>query len=174
MTDPADPLPLPTGFDLQMERITFAYAADLEPVLHDFSLKIGAGEHVAIIGESGIGKSTLVNLLARFWEIDAGCIRIGGVDVRQMRQEDVRRSLSVKSQHTHLFNTTLRENIRLARSEADDTAVEAAARSAHIHDFILSLPQGYDALVGENGLVERRRTSAKWRWRARCSKLRRS
>ena len=147
-------VPTPDAFDITFDHVTFAYAPDLPPVLRDFSLHIRAGEHVAIIGESGVGKSTLVNLLARFWDVPStgGSIRIGGVDVRHMRQEDVRRRISVMAQHTHLFNTTIRENIRLAREDAEDGQVEAAAQAAHIHEFIRSLPQGYDTLVGENGL----------------------
>lgn len=152
VTDPRVPTAIPRGFDVTFEQVTFAYAPGQPPVLRDFSLCVDAGEHVAIIGESGVGKSTLVNLLARFWEVESGQIRVGGVDLRRITQADSRRLISVMTQHTHLFNTTVRENIRLARPDADDLAVEAAANAARIHEFILSLPHGYDTLVGENGL----------------------
>lgn len=151
VTEPAAPISVPATFDITFDQVTFAYTPEQPPVLRDFSVTIGAGERLAIIGESGAGKSTLVSLLARFWEIDGGQISIGGVDVRALRQADARRLISVMSQHTYLFNTTIRENIRLARSEASDAEVEGAARAAHIHEFIRSLPQGYDTLVGENG-----------------------
>jgi len=150
--DPTTPATLPAAYDLRFDHVTFAYAPDLPPVLRDFNLQIPAGEQIAIIGESGAGKSTLVNLLARFWEQQAGSISVGGVDVRTLRQADARRLISVMPQHTHLFNTTLRENIRLVRADADDTAVEQAARAAHIHAFITTLPDGYETLVGENGV----------------------
>lgn len=153
VTDPAHPVALPVepAGAITFERVTFGYTPD-QPVLRDFNLHIAAGEHVAIIGESGAGKSTLVHLLVRFQPYTRGSIRVDGVELDTLTQDDARRLFSVMSQQAHLFNTTLRENIRIARPEADDAAVEAAAQAAQIHPLIATLPQGYDTLIGENGL----------------------
>lgn len=142
---------IPTDTTLAIHKLTFRYASHLPPVMEDFSLHIAPGERVALVGESGRGKSTLVNVLLRYWEYEAGHVRIGDTDLRAFDEETVRRIFGVMSQRTHLFNTTIRENIRIAAKSADDTAVIAAARQAQIHDFIETLPDGYDTYVGEDG-----------------------
>jgi ATP-binding cassette subfamily C protein CydC len=107
---------------------------------------------VAIVGPSGAGKSTLINVLLRFWEYESGTITLGGRDLRDYAPDDVRACFGVVSQGAHLFNASVRENLRLARPEASDDEVAAAAREAQIHDFVRSLPQGYDTLIGERGM----------------------
>jgi len=105
------------------------------------------------VGPSGSGKSTLVNLLVRFWDYHEGQILLGGRELRDYGQEDVRRVMAVVSQQTHLFNTTIRDNLRLANEEATDEALIAACQKAQLHDFIETLPLGYGTFIGENGLL---------------------
>lgn len=140
------------GNSLAVRNLRFRYGPDEPWVLDDVSFSVPPGGHVAIVGPSGAGKSTLVNLLLRFWEYEEGHIELGGVELRDYRADDVRDQIGVVSQHTHLFNTTVRDNLLLANSEASDEQIEAACRQARIHDFVLGLPDGYDTLVGENGL----------------------
>ena len=113
---------------------------------------MASGSCAAIVGPSGAGKSTLVNLLARFWDYTEGEIRIGGRDLRTFHGDDLRALLGVVSQQTHLFNGTVRDNLAVANADATDAEIEAACRLAQIHDFVAGLPQGYETLVGENGL----------------------
>lgn len=148
---PLKALPAPTEGSVTLAGVTFRYAPDAPPVLRDFSLSVGAGERIAILGASGAGKSSLVNVLLRFWEYQGGRVTVGGRDLRGLAFEDVRAHFTVMTQRTHLFNTTLRENIRIARPDASDAEVEAAAQRAQIQDFIARLPNGYDTLAGENG-----------------------
>lgn len=152
VTEPERPAPPPTTFDLALEDVTARYAPGLPPVLENLHLRIAQGEHVAIVGESGAGKSTLVSLLVRFRDVETGSISVGGVDLRTLPLEEVRRIFAVMDQRTHLFNTTLRENIRLGNGKAGDAEVERAARAAAIHDFIAGLPHGYETMAGENGV----------------------
>jgi len=136
---------------IEAHNLTFRYTAEADPALSDVSFKVEEGQRVAIVGASGAGKSTLINLLLRLWETQHGTLSVGGHSVRAYTQEDLRREIAVMSQRTHLFNTTIKENIRIARPEADDEAIIDAAQRAQIHDFILSLPDGYDTYVGEAG-----------------------
>jgi ATP-binding cassette subfamily C protein CydC len=152
VVDPPQPAPLPARFDLRIDGLTFRYAPDQAPVLDGLTLAIPYGQHIALTGRSGSGKSTLVNVLLRFWPVEAGCITLGGVDLTGLSQSDARQVFGVITQRTHLFNTTLRENIRIARPDATDAEVEAAARQAHIHAFISGLPDGYETAAGENGV----------------------
>lgn len=151
ITDPPHPAPLPDHPTLEIRDLSFRYAADSPLILDRLSLRLEPGERIAILGESGAGKSTLVNLLLRFWDYDEGEIRLGGQSLKAYAQADIHNLFGVMTQRTHLFNTTIRENIRIARTEAPMEAVEEAARQAQIHDFIRSLPDGYDTYVGENG-----------------------
>lgn len=141
----------PINGDLAIYDLSFRYTPDSLPVLHDLSLKLNAGQHIAILGESGSGKSTLVNLLVRFWDYDTGQIMLGGHDLRSYNSIDIRNRFGVMSQHTHIFNTTIRENILIARKAASQDELETAAQQAQIHDFIHSLPDGYDTYIGEGG-----------------------
>ncbi len=110
------------------------------------------GQCVALTGPSGAGKSTIINLLQRFWDYQEGHILLGGRELRDYRQDDVRHLISVVTQDTHLFHTTIRQNLLLAREDASEEEMIQAAQQAHIHDFILALPRGYDTEVGEQGL----------------------
>lgn len=148
--DPTQPAPPPASPTLDIRDLSFRYADDTPPILDGISLSLQPGERIAILGESGAGKSTLVNALLRFWDYD-GYIRLGEHELRNYSQADVRSAFGVMTQRTHLFNTTIRENIRIARSDASQEEVEAAARQAQIHDFVMSLPDGYDSLVGKDG-----------------------
>jgi ATP-binding cassette, subfamily B, bacterial len=112
---------------------------------------VPAGSTLALVGETGSGKSTFASLIARLYDPDAGRITIDGIDLRDMRLADVARIVGVVSQETYLLHTTVRENLRHARPDATDAEIEAAARAAQIHDLIASLPEGYDTVVGSRG-----------------------
>lgn len=154
VTDPAQPLPQPTSADLRVENLSFAYPdgerGSDSLVLQNISFALPPGKKLALVGPSGAGKSTLANLLMRFW--DAEGILLAGQDIRAYKQVDVRRMFSLVSQNTYLFNASLRENLLLARPWAAQDDIEAACRAAQLHDFILSLPNGYETLVGERGV----------------------
>ncbi len=137
--------------EVRFEQVDFAYDSQ-RPILHRVSFTVPAGHKVAIVGPSGAGKSTLARLLFRFYDVDSGRILINGQDVRALTQRSLRAAIGIVPQDTVLFNDTLRYNIGYARPEADQSEIETAARAANIHDFIASLPQGYDTLVGERGL----------------------
>lgn len=161
--EPSQPVPAPTHFDLRIENLSFRYEPEQPFVLNGLNLTLQPGERVGIIGPSGSGKSTLANLLVRFWDYNQGRILLDGRDLRDYDPEDVRRCIAVVSQRTHLFNSTVRDNLRLADPDAGDEAIEAACRLAQIHEFIMGLPRGYATLIGENGLLlsggERQRLS---------------
>ena len=129
--------------------VTFAYRD--EPVLRDVDLKVEAGRTVALVGKSGSGKSTLVDLLLRFYVPREGRVEIDGLDVQRIRRESLLDRIAIVTQQTFLFNRPIAENIRYGRRDATDEEVHAAARTANIHDFILSLPQGYGTVCGEYG-----------------------
>jgi ATP-binding cassette subfamily B protein len=146
-------LALPAGTvrgDVEMRDVTFAYRGRT-PVLRDFSLRIAAGETVAVVGPTGSGKSTLVKLLLRLYELDAGTVLVDGADIRTVRLGDLRRSIGLVSQDVFLFPGTVRENIAYGSFGATPEQVERAARLAEAHDFIAALPQGYETVVGERG-----------------------
>jgi ATP-binding cassette subfamily B protein len=151
VADAPDARPLPRlASDLRLEDVHFAYAPD-RPVLRGLSLTIPAGANVALVGPSGSGKSTVLSLLLRFYDPERGALRLDGVDVRQATQESLRAQTGVVFQETYLFSGSIRENIRMARPDATDAEVEAAAGAAQIHDLIVSLPEGYASDVGERG-----------------------
>jgi ABC-type multidrug transport system fused ATPase/permease subunit len=135
-----------------IQSLRFRYTPADPPALDGISFTLSQGGCLAIVGPSGAGKSTLVHLLLRFWEYQAGQIRLGGRDLRQYRAEDVREFISVVSQRTHLFNGTVKQNLLLTRPEASEDDLIQAARQAQIHEFIQTLPQGYDTWLGEQGL----------------------
>ncbi len=137
--------------DIVFENVSFAYDAE-RPILKNISLHVPAGKTVAIVGPSGAGKSTISRLLFRFYDVTAGRILIDGQNIADVKQESLRKAIGMVPQDTVLFNDTIRYNIRYGRPGASDAEVEAAAKMAQIHKFVLSLPKGYDALVGERGL----------------------
>jgi len=136
---------------MTFEDITFRYQPDEPPVLRNISFDCSAGENVAVVGPSGSGKTTLVNLLLRFWDPQHGRIMIGGHDIRKLSFADLRNLVSVVQQDAYLFNTSIRENLRIGNPEATDAEIEDAARKAYIHDFIASLPDSYETRLGERG-----------------------
>jgi ABC-type multidrug transport system fused ATPase/permease subunit len=136
---------------VQMEGVDFAYRQGVD-VLHDISLTIEPGQTLALVGPTGAGKSTVVSLVARFYDPQAGRVLIDGIDLRAMRLDALRRNLSMVLQDVFLFNGTVRENIRFGKPDATDAEVMEAAKVANAHDFILGLPQGYDTPIGERGV----------------------
>jgi len=146
----AMPLAVPAGH-VRFEAVSFAYDP-ARPILHDVSFEIPPGRTVAVVGPSGAGKSTLARLLYRFYDIGGGRISIDGQDIRAVTQDSLRRAIGIVPQDTVLFNDTVEYNIAYGRPGAARSEVEAAARAAHVHDFIASTPKGYDTLVGERGL----------------------
>jgi ATP-binding cassette subfamily C protein CydCD len=137
---------------LKFSNLSFAYPNQTTHTLQRISFKLKTGKSLAIVGPSGAGKSTLVNLLLRFWEYSSGDIRLGGESLHDLEQDEVRARYAVVSQSSYLFNTSVRENLRLACPSASQEEIENAARQAQIHEFILELPKGYDTFIGEQGL----------------------
>ena len=136
---------------VRFENVSFAYD-QARPILHGVSFDIPAGKTVAVVGASGAGKSTLARLLYRFYDVTGGRITLDGQDIRQVTQASLRRAIGIVPQDTVLFNDTVGYNIGYGRTGASTAEVEAAARAAHIHDFISSTPKGYATMVGERGL----------------------
>jgi ATP-binding cassette, subfamily B, bacterial len=137
--------------EIRFENVTFGYQNGLRPALRDISFTLRKGEKLGIVGPSGAGKSTLVSLMLRFFDPQKGCILLGGRDLRDLSLSFLRRHIAVVAQDTYLFYGTVAENLRLARPQATQQEVEAAARAANAHNFIMALPNGYETLVGERG-----------------------
>jgi ATP-binding cassette subfamily B protein len=135
-----------------LRHVSFSYPQSPRPVLSDISLEIGAGEFVALIGYSGVGKTTLCSLIPRFYEASAGEVLVDGVDVKDIALASLRRNIGVVQQDVYLFAGTVAENLGYGRPGADRAAIIEAARQAHAHDFIMALPQGYDTDVGQRGV----------------------
>ena len=138
--------------DIEFDNVSFYYEAD-KPVLRNLSLKIRQGESIALVGPTGAGKSTIVNLICRFYEPREGVIRIGGVDYTDYTLHGIQSRIGMVLQTPHLFSGTIRENLRYGRLDATDDEIEEAARLAGAHEFIMSLENGYDAQVGEGGVL---------------------
>lgn len=145
--------PLPERLDVIFHDVSFRYTPDEPWALNHLSFRIPQQGKVAIVGPSGAGKTSVVNLLLRFWEWDEGQIELGGHSLRQYGQEDVRNYIGVLTQRTHLFNATIRENLLLAKPDATDEELIQVSQQAKLHDFIQSLPRGYDSFVGEGGFL---------------------
>src|SRR5579875_720540 len=152
ITDAPDAKPLVVrGGEVRFEHVSFRYNPD-RGILEDIDFTIPPGKSVAVVGATGAGKSTLSRLLFRFYDVTRGRITIDGQDIRAVTQESLRAAIGIVPQDTVLFNDTIYYNIAYGRTGASRAEVEAAARAAHIHDFVQSLPQGYDTTVGERGL----------------------
>jgi len=140
----------PIQGEVRFEQVTFGYNPD-QPVLKDISLTAKAGQMIALVGATGAGKSTIINLILRFYDVTAGTVKIDGIDIRSVTQASLRRQLGLVLQENILFSGTVAENIAFGRSTATQVEIEAAAQVANVHDFIVQLPQGYATLLGERG-----------------------
>ena len=140
-----------SGGNINFNKVSFAYNPEIT-ALRDIDLEIKAGETVALVGPSGAGKSTILNLIPRFYDIDNGAISVDGQDIRDVTLESLRKATALVSQEITLFDDTVRANIAYGRAGATDAEIEDAARHAAAHDFILQLEDGYDTIVGENGV----------------------
>lgn len=136
--------------NVSLEHVDFSYTPE-QKLIEDFNLEVKAGQRIAIIGPTGCGKTTLINLLMRFYDVDGGAVKVEGRDIRNVKRRDLRSSFGMVLQDTWLRSGTIRENICMGRPDASDDEVIAAAKKAHAHSFIKRLPHGYDTVIGENG-----------------------
>ena len=148
--DPTKPLPAEDMGHVSLEHVAFSYTPE-KKLIEDFNLDVKKGEMVAIVGPTGCGKTTLINLLMRFYDVNSGAIRIGGTDIRDMKRETLRSTFGMVLQDTWLRSGTIRDNIRMGREDATDEEIIRAAKEAHAHSFIRRLPEGYDTMITENG-----------------------
>ena len=156
VTDPAHPLPLPMPArgEIRFEDVSFHYPSRPETsALDHVDLTIAPGETVALVGPSGAGKTTVIQLIQRFWDPETGRVTLDGYDLRELARHDFRRAIALVPQDPVVFAASARENIRFGRPGASDREVEEAARAAHAHDFLTALPDGYDTYVGERGVM---------------------
>ncbi len=142
--------PSPRG-KVRFREVDFHYVPS-KPVLRKLSFDIEPGQFVAVAGSSGSGKSTLLNLIPRFYDVAGGAVEVDGTDVRELRRECLRKPIGFVGQDSYLFDGTVRENLRYGRPDATGAEIEAAARAANAHEFVLALPEGYEARVGQNGV----------------------
>ncbi len=152
VAEPASPRPLPDGLDLRLEGVRFRYPGAQTPALDGIDLEVPAGARIGVAGPSGAGKSTLAGLLLRFWDPEAGRILIGGVPLAELRRSAVCRQIGLLSQHTELFDDTIRNNLLLARPDAAEGALAEAVRLAGLEAWLVDLPRGLDTWIGEGGL----------------------
>lgn len=139
------------GKDIEYRNVSFSYPNRKESIFKNTSLNIRKGEKIALIGESGIGKSTFIKLIMRFWDVNSGDIKLDNIDIKDVNTESLRNSQTLVSQETYLFNESIRENIKVGNENASESDIIEASKKASIHDFILSLPKGYDTKVSELG-----------------------
>jgi ATP-binding cassette subfamily C protein CydC len=152
LRDPTTPLPAPPPRSaVALQGVTARYRLGERPVLAGVDLRLDPGRRIALVGPSGAGKTTVTSLLLRFLDPERGCVTIAGRDVRDYRQEDVRKQFALAGQDAHVFDSTIRENLRLARPTASDADLEAVLRRARLDEWVASLPDGLDTLVGEDG-----------------------
>jgi ATP-binding cassette, subfamily B, multidrug efflux pump len=146
----APPLPAVEG-RVEFQNVTFRYFSSSEPVLSEINLVAQPGETIALLGATGSGKTTIINLIPRFYDVSEGQVLIDGHDVRAVQMDSLRRQIGIVLQETNLFTGTIRENIAFGRPEATEDEIIAAAKAAAAHDFIVSFPEGYNTPVGERG-----------------------
>jgi len=153
VTSPPEPTPTPDPIrgHLQLENVSFSYV-DGEKVLEDINLDIPASNVVALVGPTGVGKSTLVSLIPRFYDVTTGSIKLDGVDIRELKVEALRKNVSIVLQDVFLFHGTVRDNLLFGNPSAPDEAIIEATQVANAHEFITALPNGYDTLIGERGV----------------------
>jgi len=151
ITEPSNASPQPSHSDIEFNHVSFQYDNNSAKVLDNISFKLTTGKRLGIVGASGIGKSSIINLLLRFWAQNKGAIRFGGHPIEAYKSDDIRQYFSVVTQQNHFFNSTIKRNLLLAKRDASDTELETVCRVAQIHDFIQSLEEGYDTWVGEAG-----------------------
>ncbi len=137
---------------IEFRGVGFSYESADRRAIDGVSFSVGTGETVALVGRSGAGKTTSAQMLLRFWDPDEGSVSVGGNDLRDFDLESLRRQIALVAQETYLFNTTIRENFRMAKQDATETEIEEAARLANAHEFIMDLSDGYDTVVGERGV----------------------
>lgn len=138
--------------DVTFEGVSFRYESNQELVLNNVNLSVESGEYVALVGASGVGKTTLCSLIPRFYEATEGSIQIDGIDIRKMKQNELRSQIGVVQQDVYLFAGTIMENIRYGKPDASDEEVIRAAKQANAHDFIVNFPDGYDSDIGQRGV----------------------
>ena len=138
--------------NITFDHVSFRYEENAETVLHDVCLDVKAGEYMALVGPSGVGKTTLCSLLPRFYDVTEGSIRIDGVDIREMKLDELRDNIGIVQQDVYLFVGTILDNIRYGRPDATDADVILAAKRANAHDFIMSFPDGYNTDIGQRGV----------------------
>jgi ATP-binding cassette subfamily B protein len=152
VADASDAVPMPSiRGDVTFRDVSFGYEAH-KPVLKSVTLEVAAGQMIGLVGQSGAGKSTSINLVCRFYDVDRGELLIDGVPIRRIRQQDLRSQIGVVLQDTFLFAGTIAENIRYAKPEAPRESIMVAAKAANAHDFIVAKRDGYDTVVGERGV----------------------
>lgn len=138
--------------DIEFDHVTFHYEESKENVLSNVNLKVRPGEYVALVGSSGAGKTTLCSMIPRFYDVTEGCVKLDGIDIRDIKLKDLRRQIGIVQQDVYLFAGTVMENIRYGKPEATDEEVVRAARAANAHEFIMGLPNGYDTDIGQRGV----------------------
>ncbi len=143
---------VPASVSVAFDGVRFTYPGRLRPALSEVTFQVAAGATVALVGASGAGKTTIANLLLRFWDPEAGAVHIGGVDLRDLPVDELRRHIALVAQDTYLFNTTLERNIRIARPDADAADLERAIEHAALSEFVAGLPEGLHTRVGERGV----------------------
>lgn len=135
---------------IEIENVSFSYTPE-KPLIGDFSLSVNPGQKIAIVGPTGCGKTTFINLLMRFYDVNSGSIKLDGTDIREIKRDSLRDQFGMVLQNTWLLNGTVRENLAYAKQDATDEEIIAAAKKAHAHSFIMRLPDGYDTVISENG-----------------------
>jgi ATP-binding cassette subfamily C protein CydC len=152
VSEPAEPLAMPPTFAVRVQNVSFRYGSESPEVLQGVSLDLPPGRKLAVVGATGCGKSTLASLLLRFREPTGGSLLLNERALDRYSGDAVREHIAALAQQTHLFNTTIRDNLLLARPDADQAAIEQACEKALIHEFIVAQPDGYDTLTGETGV----------------------